>query len=94
MYQIEIELTPIIHYNPIKLERFKQYLSSLNKHIIQSIITELKEHIIYLQQQINNTTTDNNNLYQQQLHNSKQSLLYINKSLNLVLVTFIDLENF
>ena len=82
MYQIEIELTPIIHYNPIKLERFKQYLSSLNKHIIQSIITELKEHIIYLQQQINNTTTDNNNLYQQQLHNSKQYLLYINKYLN------------
>ena len=84
MYQNDIELEPIIHYNPIKLKRFKQYLSSLNKHIIQSIITELKEHIIYLQQQIHNTKSDNNdyNLYQQQLSNSKQSLLYINKCIN------------
>jgi hypothetical protein len=79
----QIELEPIIHYNLVKLNQFKQYLSKLNKHIIQSIITELKQNINQLEYTLNNTLSNDiyYNLYQYHIYNSKQSLLYINKCL-------------
>jgi len=84
MNQIELELKLIINFNPIKLNRFKQYLSKLNKHIIQSIITDLKQNINQLEYKLNNTLSNDiyYTIYQQHIYNSKQSLLYINKCMN------------